>query len=148
MTAAPEFEEIADEEFSSPYPAVCSVAGTVERHPDYRAVDSVVGHATCDVRMVMLNSDCAQPRLEKRVAGAQIARVQVVSHGNRRDVEEALQVLPSLAEEGHGFEIFEISDVLAQDGIAVLCQAQRILEFAPTGKYFDEGRASGTGSGA
>ena len=47
----------ADQKFSAPGRAVVAVTHPVEAHPDDVAVESVLGHAACQVRVMMLDRD-------------------------------------------------------------------------------------------
>ena len=130
MPAALEIDEIADEEFASPDLAVCSVPGAVERHANHFAFDSVIRHATRDVRVMVLHADRNQAGLLQRKTRAEITRVQVVRNRRRRYAEETLKMSQSFAEELESLQVFEIADMLAQNGIPVLRQAKRVFQFA------------------
>ncbi len=127
MAAAFEIQEIAYQKFAAPNPAIGSVARTIERHADNLAVDSVIGHATGDVRVMMLNPDGTQTGFCKRETRAQVTGVQVVGNRRWRDAEEAPQMGQRFAKQFQRFEVFQIADVLAQDSIPVLSQAERVL---------------------
>ncbi len=64
--------------------------------------------------------------------------MQIVRHRHRRDAEETLQMVQRLAKELHGLQVFEIADVLAEDGVPIFGQAERVLQFAAAGQNFGQ----------
>src|SRR5215471_11508558 len=94
-----EFGVIANQELSAPNLAVGAIARAVEGHSDHRAAQSVVGHATGNMRMMMLHADGGQPRFFLSETSAEVIGVKVISSRNWRDPKEALQVSQRFAEE-------------------------------------------------
>ena len=94
MSRAAKPAVIADQEFAAPDGPVGAEAGAVERHADDRLVQSMLGHATRHVRMVMLDGEHAASCLGRSLPG--IARrgvigVQVVDQMLRPDAEQLLR---------------------------------------------------------
>ena len=60
--------------------------------------------------------------------------MQVVGDGARRDAEEVLQAGERLLEELHRLVVLQVADVLAEDGVAALGQAEGVLQLAAEGE--------------
>src|SRR5271165_2606884 len=60
--------------------------------------------------------------------------MQIVRYRHGRNAEETFEMIERLAEELHSFHVFEIADVLAQDGIAIFGQAQGVFQLAAAGQ--------------
>ena len=103
---------------SRPYPVPSSAM------PITRPRETIVRHATGDVRMMMLDADGLQPGLSSAKRVLMIVGMQIVGYGHRCDAEKSLQVAQRLAEKFHRFQVFKIPDVLADYGVAILGQAQ------------------------
>jgi hypothetical protein len=96
----------------------------------------VLRHAAGDVRVMMLHADLALGMADPRApCGCSSSRDAVVGDGARRDAEEVLQAGERLLEELHGLEVFQVADVLAEDGVAALGQAEGVLQFAAEGEH-------------
>src|SRR5579863_9472128 len=83
MRKAGKAVEPANQHFSAPDAAVGAIAGTIERQPDYRALQSMFCHASSNVRVVMLHANRGQAALASpllRPVSGQISRMQIVRH--------------------------------------------------------------------
>jgi len=80
---------IADQELAAPDRPIGAVAGAVERDPEDRPGQPVLGHATGHVRMVVLHGkqlDALPGRALPGVARRGVVRVQVVGQHLRPDL--------------------------------------------------------------
>ena len=129
MGATLESGEIGHQKFPAPDLAVRAEPGSVECDADDFVGDPVLGHATRDVRVMMLDADLWKIRHLQRELGAQILRMQIVSDRGGRDAEELLHTIQRFAIEDQRFVIFQIADVLAQERMMLLGEAKSALEF-------------------
>ena len=111
---------VRHQELPAPDLAVGPVAGAIQRHADYFPAQSILGHATGDVRVMVLHADLLQVRHAQRVLRAQVPRMQIVRHGPRLHAEELLQVGQRLFKEDQRFVILHVADVLAEHRVAPL----------------------------
>ena len=95
----------------------------------------ILRHATGDVRMVMLYAYLPSDAGGKRHPRAHITRVQIVGRRSWRNLEQVLHLGQRFLEKPHGLVVFKVSDVLAQDRVAVFRQADGILQLAPKRQY-------------
>ena len=93
-------------------------------------------HATGEVRVMMLHADVRNVCHFERKTRAEIAGMQIAGDRARRDAEESLHVRQRLFEEFQRFEVFKIADVLAQDRVGALGEAERVLEFSADREKF------------
>src|SRR5262249_26337582 len=70
----------------------------------------------------------------KRKFRAQIQWVQIVSDGARFYAEELFEVRQRFLEESQRLVIFKIADMLAQDRVPALGEAQSVFQFRATGQ--------------
>ena len=71
---------------------------------------------------------------DERQPRAPVAGMQIVGDGARRDAEDVLQAGQRFLEKLHGLEVFQIADVLAEDGVAALGEAEGVLQLAAEGQ--------------
>ncbi len=134
MRSPLEAAEVGDQKFTSPDFAVSTVAGAIERDPDDFAGEMVLRHAACDVCMMMLHADLRLQRKPLRELGAHVLGMQIVSDGAWRDSEKLFQIGERLLEEQQRLVILQVADVLAEDAVASLGEAERVLEFGAAGE--------------
>ena len=129
------------QKLAAPNGAVGAVSRAVEGHPDGIASQAVFGHAGSDVGVMVLHADHGQALQPQRVFGAEIARVQVVRDGSRRHAKQLFQIGQRLFEEPQGFVILQVANVLAQDGVASLGEAEGVFQLAAAGQQLGRGAA-------
>ena len=134
--------EVGHEELAAPDGAVGAVAGAVEGHPDDRAVlgrVAVVGQAGGDVGVVVLHADQVQALVGvgefQRVLGGQVLRVQVVRDHLRLDAEQPAEVRDALGERAQRLGVLQVPDVVRDEGVPPLGQAERVLELGAAGQH-------------
>ena len=64
--------------------------------------------------------------------------MQVVGNHFRLNAEQPFQVCEGLLKEFQRFLVFQVSDVLAHDGMAVASEAKRILKFRAAGENLNQ----------
>src|SRR5215210_7246905 len=98
----------------TPDGSVGAVAGSVQRNPDHALFvrSPVVRQATGDVCVVVLHAHRRKPRL----------------HQLRLHVEEPAVVLDPFSEGTQGLVVLQVADVVAEEGVATLGQAEGVLE--------------------
>jgi len=141
MRAALESGKIRDQKFAAPDLAVRAVSGSVECHADRLALDPVFGHAARDMRVMVLDADLPAISHLQRELGAQVLRMQIVSHGGGRNAEELLHAVQRFAVEDQRFVVFEIADVLAQESVMILGEAERVLELGAASQNLSHWKA-------
>src|SRR5258705_6188948 len=131
----PSFEvgEICHQEFSAPDVAVSSISGAIEGNSDDFSAEVVLSHATCDMSVMMLNTDLSFDFRLKGETGAHVVRVQIVRDRAWLDAEELLQIRECLVKELQRLVIFQVTDVLAENCVTVLGQAEGVLQFSTAG---------------
>ena len=119
-------EKICDEEFAAPHAPVRAEAQPVHRDADHFAFDSIIGHAARDVRVMMLDADFGLAVVAERegVFGREIFRVQVVGDDFGLKMKEPLVLLDALFEGAQRFQVFQIADVVADEGVAPAREAE------------------------
>jgi hypothetical protein len=140
MAAAFEGGEVGHQELTAPDRAVGAVAGPVEGHPDHRAArpvvsPAVIGQAGGDVRVMVLDPEQVHVGQVERVLGGQVLRMQVMGHDLRVDVEQPAEMLDALGERAQGLGVLQVPDVVGDKGVAILGQAERVLQFGPAGQH-------------
>ena len=104
--------EPRDQHFPAPNLSIYSVAGAIKREADHRPFKAMLGHATGNVRVMMLHGYQWQPPLVRPFfcpLGRQVARMQVMDHGLRLNLKGPHQVVQRLAEEFKPSEVFQIT---------------------------------------
>jgi hypothetical protein len=87
------------------------------------------------VGVVVLHADRGEPRLLQLtgVLGREVLGVQVEGYELRLHVEEPAVVLDPLPERSQGLVVLQVPDVVAEEDVALLGHAERVLELAPAG---------------
>src|SRR5262249_30685853 len=92
---------------------------------------------TGDVRVMVLHADLDRGAGERhRVLSRDIRRVQIMNDGLRVQVEEPFEMLHPLFERAKRLQVFQISDVMADEGVIATRQAKSVLEFRAAGQNF------------
>ena len=81
MRAALKSGEIGHQKFAAPNLAVGAEARSIKGHADHFVGDPILGHATRDVRVMVLDADLLNIRHLQRQLGAEILRMQIVGDG-------------------------------------------------------------------
>ncbi len=136
-----------DEDFATPGCAVGAIAGAVEGNAEDASGEMILGHAAGDVGVVMLDSDEVGVVLRAGPLRGEIAGVEIVGDGGGVDFEDLLEVVDGLLEEVVGGEVFEVADVLAQEGVGASGEADGVLELASDGEDRRDGFAELDGGG-
>ena len=142
MRAPLEAGKIRHQEFPAPDLAVGAEAGSIERHADHLIGDSVLGHAACDVGVMVLHADLFDARHVERQLGAEVHGVKIVGHRHGRDPEQFFHALQRFLEEHQRFVVLQVADVLAQEGVVFLRQAERVLQLGAAGEDFGDRESS------
>jgi len=96
----------------------------VERHSDHNAREAIFGHAGGDVRVVVLHTEFRQPGDAQRVPGAEILRMKSYATARGSTRNSFFKLARRFFEEDHGLVVFEVADVLAQDGMPSFGEAE------------------------
>ncbi len=120
--------------FAAPDGSIGAEAGAIPGHADDASFELVLGHATGDVGVMMLNADGPEIRLLERELGAEIAGVQIVGDGRGRDVEEATHALQRLLKKLQSLVIFQVAEVLAGQSEAGARETERVLQLGAAGQ--------------
>src|SRR5215831_14872269 len=121
--------EVGDEELAAPDMAVRAVPGAVPGDADDAGVEAVVGEATRDVCMMMLDGDTLDTLERPRVRARAIPRMKVMSHDARRQIEQLLEVRHCVDPCSPSNGVGEIAEMLAEKRVAPAHQGKDALEF-------------------
>jgi hypothetical protein len=86
------------------------------------------------VGVVVLHALQFDPFQLQRVLGRQVLGVQVVGDHLGLDREQASEVPDPLGEGAEGLVVLQIADVMGDEGVAALGQAEGVLELGPAGQ--------------
>src|ERR1700691_1158309 len=87
---------------------------------------------------MMLDAYLLNVRHLERQLGAQILRMQIISHGGGRDAEELLHSFQRFAVKDQRLVVFQVADMLAQKDVMVLGEAECALEFSAASQNFGD----------
>ena len=153
VTAPLEAGQAGDQELTAPDRAVGPVAGAVEGNAYYRPDDRAVRPPLSARQEAMCAWWCCTPCRSavqvERVLGGQVLRVQVVRHDLRVDVEQPAEVLDALGEGAQRLGVLQVADVVRDERVPVLGQAERVLQLGAAGqdRARERRRRRRTGSG-
>src|SRR5690242_10402455 len=99
MSPALEALEIGDQKFPTPDLPVDAKSSAIECDTDHLIAQVVLGHAACDMGMMMLHADLLKVRNVERELCTEIHRVQIVGHELRANSEQILHPLECFLEE-------------------------------------------------
>src|SRR5581483_3186540 len=125
---------VGEKYFPAPNPAICAVACAIQSEADHPPLQVILRHAARDVSMVMLNADFIHSLTAERPASREVIGMQVIGDATGRDFKDALEVRNHFVEEPVSFQVFEVADVLAQEGVTALREADRVFHFAAHGE--------------
>ena len=128
VTDAPVPLEVGDEELPAPDRPVIAVPGAVERDAEDRTRLAMLGEDAGDVRVVVLHGHPFDVLHRLRVARGEVIGVQVVRDDGRLDLKDAPQVRRDLLEEVERHRALEVAQVLAEEGVPALGEAERALQ--------------------
>src|SRR5258708_7603731 len=96
----------------------------------------VLRHTTGDVSVMMLDSNFALDARGESHSAADVAGMQIVRSNLWRDLEEMLHPGERFFKKEHGFVVFKVADVLAEDRETAFGEAKGVLQFAAKGQDF------------
>ena len=96
--------------------------------------EMILCHAASDVCVMMLHRNLSLDRGGERHACAPVAGMQIVGNAFGGSLEEVLRLFERFFEELHGLVVFEVADMLAQDGVSVTGQAESVFQLCPDGE--------------
>src|SRR5215469_17838869 len=128
-----EASAVGNQNFPAPNLAIGAVSGAVERKTDDFALEMVLRHAAGNMRVMMLNTDEGRVLLA-RPPGGEVVGMKIVGDDLRAYFEDSLKMRDRLFEEFIALQIFQISEVLTQEGVLALGEADGVLQFAAHGE--------------
>jgi hypothetical protein len=87
----------------------------------------ILGHAGSNVGVVMLHANNLHTFLSQSPLGGEIVGMEIVSDDLGVDFENALKMIDALLKEFVAFEVFEIADVLAEEGFTAAKDTDSVL---------------------
>src|SRR5215469_10105591 len=135
-----EASAVGNQNFPAPNLAIRAVSRTVERKTDDFLLEMVLRHAAGNVRVMMLNPDEGR-FLFARPAGGEVVGMKIVGDDLRAYFEDFLKMRDHLFEEFVALQIFQISDVLTQEGVLALGETDGVLQLAAHGEDGGQFRA-------
>jgi hypothetical protein len=112
---------------------------------DDHSAEVIFRHATGDVSVMMLHGKPPFDGGGESYARASVAGMLIVCDSLGRNLEEMFHLLQSLFEEAQRFIVFEVPDVLTQDGMLAPGEAERILQFSPYSQHLFQLDTQGDG---
>src|SRR5712691_11094447 len=122
------------EEFAAPEMAIRAISRAVPGYANRRPFAAMLRQTTGDVRMMMLHRNVGQSLESKGVLAREIPGMQVVCHRLRDNVKKLFEVRDALNEGAIGLVVFQVADVVAQEGILPPGQTEGVLQMAATGE--------------
>ena len=95
---------------------------------------AMLRQTTGDVRMMMLHSNVGQSLKSKGILAREIPGMQVVCHRLRDNVKKLFEVRDALNEGAISLVVFQVTDVVAQEGILPPGQTKGVLQLAAAGE--------------
>src|SRR5579864_1343907 len=120
----------SDQNFPTPNFSVGAIAGSIEGKADDVALEMVLGHATRDVRMVMLHAYQGLACLLQRPLGREVIRVQIVRNDLRPNLQNFLQVVNGFFEKFIALQVLQVAHMLTEKCVFALCETNCVLKFA------------------
>ena len=117
---------------------VISIPDTIHDDTDHFPVDTIFSHAGCDMGMVVLDPDQRDLIFIRCQifckAGRQVIGVQVAGYQRRFKPEQAAETADRFGIEFQCFEIFQVADVLAHNGLLSFANTKTVHQFGTGGK--------------
>ncbi len=117
VSCPPETEEISDHDLSAPNLTIRSIACPIERDTNHRARQMVLGHATGDMGVVVLDGNGLHVFLLQSPLGRKVAGMKIVGDHGRLPLQNAFKVRDGFLKKVVGSQVLQIADVLSQEGI-------------------------------
>ena len=130
------------QELPAPESAISAVPCAVPGYANDRPCTSILRHATGNVGMMMLHRDAGQSLQGESILAGEVARMEIVGHHLGGDGEEFGEVLDTVHERAIRPVILQIANVVAQEGMLLPGQTERVLELSATG---EDGAKAGRG---
>jgi hypothetical protein len=127
--------KVRNQKLAAPDPAVGAVPRAVESDADHLAAQMVFRHATRNVRMVVLHPDLSLDSARQRHPRTHVSGMQIVGRHSRRNLEDVLHLRQRVFEEPHRLVVLQIADMLAQDRVSPLRQAEGVLQLAAESQH-------------
>ena len=126
--------QVADQQLPTPHGAVGTEAGSVEDRPDRRRGDTVLGQASGEMGVVVLDPDELHLVELQRVLGRQVVGMQIVRDHLRRHGEHPLEVTDPLQIRRQRRQVLQITDVMTDPRPIASGDAERRLLLGPAGE--------------
>ncbi len=126
--------QVAHQYFAAPQCAVVAVARAVGSNADDVLGKVMLCHDAGNVGVVVLHSDARQG-LAQCVARCEIVGVHVVGYDCRGNVEQMAVVCNGVLVGGKRFEVFEVANVVAEQCLSFVQQAEGIFLVGTAREY-------------
>lgn len=130
VSTAGEAGKIRHQEFATPDLAVRAISRSIHGDTQHLSAQLVLGHATRDVRMVMLDADFALNGCRQGHARAHVTGVQIVGHGTWRYLENMFHAVQCFCEEAHRLIVLQIAEIDAAIERAKLLDGEPLAKTA------------------
>ena len=108
--------QAAQQHFPAPNTSIRPITGAIERQPNHRPHEPVLGHAPGHMGVMVLHGDHPRSMLARPFPGPlgrQVPRMQIMHHSLRLNLEGAHQVAERLLEELQAGQVLQVSQMLA-----------------------------------
>ncbi len=129
---------VDQQQLAAPRGSIGAQAHAIQRQPQHRRLDAMLGQHCRHVRMVVLDRTQRHARRPAKFTGEARAvelRMQVVRDDGRSHVDDRHQVGGRAFQRHAGGRIVEVADVLRDEGLVVAGDADRVLEIAAQRQY-------------
>ena len=105
--------QIHDQELATPDSSIRTVTQAVKGNADHRPIETVLSHATHNVRMVVLNCDFVYTIQAGGVFGREIIGMKVMGDQRRLNIEKRFELLDGSDERLQRIVGFQVADMVA-----------------------------------
>src|SRR5450759_2889313 len=120
------------EQLAAPGAAVGTEPEAVEREPEQRSIDMMLGRQRGDMRVMVLHRSPRRPEPMGEPRGRKIG-MQVAGNRHRLDLEDRQHVAKGFLEKCDGYRRVEVTDMLRDERLAAARDRHRCLELSPQG---------------
>ena len=115
MRCALEIQVVRQQDFAAPNAPIRPISSAIQCESDDASFEMIFGHATGDMRMMVLHADRPYSWLFPRPARREVIRMQVVGHNTWSNLEGSLEMLDSFLKKPVCLRVLQIADVLTEE---------------------------------
>ena len=125
-----EIQIVRDQDFAAPDAAVRAIASAIHCESDNPSFQMILGHATGDMRVMVLNAYGLRFGLRESPTSGEIIWMKVIRDDGRPNFEDILKMIDRFLEEFVSLCVFEVANVLAQKCLVSLQHTNGAFQFS------------------